>query len=154
MSAPWAGLVFMRLRHPQWRLHGVTLSGVQHSFIQRRFSEPLDIRVERRSYDALPGAERYDGIFAVEAAAHSPSLAATLRHWATRLPLSGGRIALVDDFVGPAKVAPDDAGVASFAAAWSLGSLVSLAELRAAARRAGLGRVVLSRNFTADVMRS
>jgi SAM-dependent methyltransferase len=144
-----SGAVWMKRRHPSWKVFGVSMSPRQVDFCDREFSGIF--QAELRSYDNLDPVAKYDVIYSVEALVHSPNLTKTLQHWALHL-LPGGMIVLVDDYLIDGVNAENNEDAQIFADSWLLGSLLSLEQLEETAKLAGLVRGGKMVDITDDVI--
>ena len=90
----------MARQAPTLAVDGYTLSDVQQAVAQQALARLQLSRsqVLLRSFDRLQ--RQYDAIVAIESLAHSPNVAATLRHWASQLR-PGGIIVIIDELFRP-----------------------------------------------------
>lgn len=130
-------LTWMEKREPGWQLSGRTISAEQLRYI-REMLPAHRFGVELLSYDDPLPDRSLDAIYSIEAAIHSPDLAATLRRWAAALA-PGGVVVLIDDFwTNDAKREDYAEAELVFRRAWLANSPVSSLELREMAGAVGL----------------
>jgi len=115
---------------------GYTLSDVQQSVAQQVLAR-LQLsrsRVLLQSYDCLQ--QQYDAIVAIESLAHSPNVAATLRHWARQLQ-PGGAIVIIDELFRP-EVSPAHPEIQRFMQSLHFSLLLQRPPVEAMVHAAGL----------------
>jgi len=96
----------MACQAPTLAVDGYTLSDAQQAVAQQVVAR-LQLRRSRVSVQSYDRLERwYDAVVAIESLAHSPNVAATLRHWARKLRPSGV-IVVIDELFRPQVQAAD-----------------------------------------------
>ena len=126
-----AGLMWMEQHEPSWTMVGHTISEEQYKWITHDLPEH-QFTAKLHTYDEpLTGGDakfdKFDAIYSIEAAIHSPNLAASIQAWSDALE-PGGVIVLIDDFlsVGADRDHPD---VDLFARSWLANSVHSTKEI-------------------------
>jgi len=140
--------VFVARQAPTLAVDGYTLSDVQQAVAQQALAR-LQLsrsRVLLRSFDRLQ--RQYDAIVAIESLAHSPNVAATLRHWARQLR-PGGIIVIIDELFRP-DVPPAHPEIQQFVQSLHFSLLLQRPPVEAMVHAAGLSIaawVVLSDSY-------
>jgi len=128
--------VFVAHQAPALEVDGYTLSDAQQAVAQQVLAR-LQLsrsRVLLQSFDRLQ--RQYDAIVAIESLGHSPSVAATLRHWAGQLR-PGGIIVIIDELFRP-EVPPAHPEIQRFIQSLHFSLLLQRPPVEAMVRAAGL----------------
>ena len=143
-----AGLMWFEQNEPNWAMVGHTISEEQFKWISEDLPEH-QFMAKLHTYDEpLTGGEtKFDAVYSIEAAIHSPNLFKSILAWSDALE-PGGVIVLIDDFlsVGTSR---DDPDVDLFARSWIANSVHSTKEIADFATKSNM-KIVRDRDIGSE----
>lgn len=143
-----AGLMWFEQNEPNWAMVGHTISDEQFKWISEDLPEH-QFTAKLHTYDEpLTGGEaKFDAVYSIEAAIHSPDLSTSIQAWSDALE-PGGVIVLIDDFlsVGTSR---DDPDVDLFARSWIANSVHSTKEIANFATKSNM-KIVRDRDIGSE----
>lgn len=143
-----AGLMWFEQNEPNWAMVGHTISEEQFKWITEDLPKH-QFTAKLHTYDEpLTGGEaKFDAVYSIEAAIHSPDLFKSIQAWSDALE-PGGVIVLIDDFlsVGTSR---DDPDVDLFARSWIANSVHSTKEIADFATKSNM-KIVRDRDIGSE----
>lgn len=123
-----AGLMWFEQHEPTWSLVGHTISEYQYMWIVHDLPKHKFV-ARLRSYDEplFDTALKYNAVYSIEAAIHSPNLKESIHAWSNALE-PGGVIIIIDDFLSVG-VPSDDPDIDLFARSWIANAVHTTTEI-------------------------